>query len=97
MARGIKVPKKKPIIDALSIRQDIKRLIADIARMDYKKVRENASIRDDLGVDSLAAMEILACIEKKLGIIIDEAKAFDVVTVKDLLDLVIKTLEKKRR
>jgi acyl carrier protein len=97
MPKVMVVPTKKPIINADNIRQDIRRLIADIARMDYKKVKENASIRDDLGVDSLAAMEILACIEKKLGIIIDEAKAFDVVTVKDLLNLVIKTLEKKRR
>jgi len=78
------------------IRKDIKKLIADIARMNVKKIKETANIRDDLGVDSLAAMEILAAIEKRLGIVIDEAKAFDVVTVKDLMDLVMFYLEKKR-
>jgi len=65
--------------------------------MDAGKVRESASIRDDLGIDSLAAMEILASIEKRLGIVIDEAKAFDVVTVEDLLDLVTQCLKKKKR
>ncbi|MFA5389784.1 MAG: acyl carrier protein [Candidatus Omnitrophota bacterium] len=80
-----------------NVRDDVKKLVAQIARMDVKKVGESASIRDDLGIDSLAAMEILASIEKRLGITIDEAKAFDVVTVKDLIDLVIQSLGKKRK
>jgi len=77
------------------IREDIKKVIADIARMDVKKVKESHDIRNDLGVDSLAAMEILASIEKNLDIVIDEAKAFNVVTVKDLIDLVMHYLQKK--
>jgi len=77
------------------IREDIKKVIADIARIDVKKVRESQDIRSDLGVDSLAAMEILASIEKKLDIVIDEAKAFNVITVKDLIDLVMHYLQKK--
>jgi len=78
------------------IREDIKKVIANIARIDVKKVRESQDIRSDLGVDSLAAMEILASIEKNLDIVIDEAKAFNVVTVKDLIDLVIHYLKKKK-
>ena len=84
----------------LKVRQDVKKLVAEIARVNARKIKESANIRDDLGVDSLSAMEILAAIEKRLGIVIDEAKAFDVVTVKDLIDLVTSYLykkEKKRR
>ncbi len=77
------------------VREDLKKLVAEIARMDVKKIKEGDSIRDDLGVDSLAAMEILASIEKKLKITIDEAKAFDIVTVKDLLDLVMSYVKKR--
>jgi len=83
--------------ESSKIRNDVKKLVAQIARMDAGKVRENASIRDDLGIDSLAAMEILASIEKRLGIVIDEAKAFDIVTVEDLLDLVTECFKKKKR
>lgn len=83
--------------ESSKIKNDVKKLVAQIARMDARKVRESASIRDDLGIDSLAAMEILASIEKRLGIVIDEAKAFDVVTVEDLLDLVTQSLNKKKR
>jgi acyl carrier protein len=89
--------KKAATRESSKIREDVKKLVAQIARMNAKKVRENARIRDDLGIDSLAAMEILASIEKRLGVVIDEAKAFDVVTVKDLLDLVTQCLKKKKR
>ena len=82
--------------ESSKIKKDVKKLVGQIARMDYRKVREDASIRDDLGIDSLAAMEILASIEKRLGIVIDEARAFDVVTVEDLLDLVAECLKKKK-
>ena len=83
--------------ESSKIRNDVKKLVAQIARMDSRKVKESASIRDDLGIDSLAAMEILASIEKRLDIVIDEAKAFDVVTLKDLLDLVMEYLRKKKK
>ncbi|PIP68071.1 MAG: acyl carrier protein [Candidatus Omnitrophica bacterium CG_4_9_14_0_2_um_filter_42_8] len=83
--------------ESSKIKSDVRKLVAQIAKMDAGKVRESASIRDDLGIDSLAAMEILASIEKRLGIVIDEAKAFDVVTVEDLLDLVTQCLKKKKR
>ncbi|MBU1147371.1 MAG: acyl carrier protein [Candidatus Omnitrophica bacterium] len=85
----------KKISKTLAIREDVKRLISEIARMDVIKVKEDADIRDDLGIDSLSAMEILAAIEKKLGIVIDEAKAFDIVTVRDLIDLVMFYVKEK--
>jgi acyl carrier protein len=78
------------------VSEDVKRLVAQIAMLDVKEVRENANIKDDIGIDSLGAAEILASIEKHLGIVIDEAKAFNVVTVSDLIDLVMFYLKKRR-
>ena len=78
-------------------RKDVKKLIAEIARMDAAKINESDKIRDDLGIDSLMAMEMLAAIEKRLGIVVDEAKAFNVVTAKDLIDLVIFYSKKRKR
>ncbi len=78
-------------------RENVKKLISEIARMDTGKIDEGDSIRDDLGIDSLMAMEILAAIEKRLGIAIDEAKAFEVVTVRDMIDMVEFYLRKKKK
>jgi len=87
---------KKRSIETSKVRKDVKKLVAEIARMDPGEVKESTNIRDDLGVDSLMAMEILAAIEKRLRITIDEAKVFDVVTVKDLIDLVMFYLKEKQ-
>jgi len=89
-----KASRKIPI-DKLNLRKEIKRLLAEITRMDAAKIKETDNIRDDLGVDSLMAMEVLAAIEKRLDIRIDEAKVFDVVTVKDLINLVVAYIRKK--
>ncbi len=78
-------------------RENVKKLIAEIARMDAGKIKESDSIRDDLGIDSLMAVEMLAAIEKRFGISIDEAKAFNVVTAKDLIGLVMFYSKKRKR
>ncbi len=75
-------------------RENVKKLIAEIARMDADRIDEGDSIRDDLGIDSLMAVEMLAAIEQRLGIAMDEAKAFNVVIVKDLINLVMSSLKK---
>ncbi len=75
--------KKKTDIDG-----KIKATISRVARIDESEFDENTVIREELGIDSLRAMEILAAIETILNINIDEAKAFDVVTVGDLIKLV---------
>jgi len=82
--------------EAPNMRKDVKKLIAEIAKIDIRKIKESDSIRDDLGIDSLMAVEMLAAIEKRLGISIDEAKAFNVVTAKDLMDLVMAYLKKRK-
>lgn len=89
MARDKKLSKN------IDIRKDVKKLVAEIARVNPNKIDEDTDIREDLGIDSLASVEILAAIEKRLGIAIDEAEAFDIETVKDLLDLVTEYMEKK--
>ena len=83
----------KEIEKRAQIRKKVKKLLAEIARVNDDKIKENAKIRDDLGVDSVSSMEILAAIETRLGIVIDEARAFNIVTVKDLIELVMFYLE----
>lgn len=93
----IKKSKKRTDTNRLDIRKNVKKLVAGISRMDAGNIKESDNIRDDLGIDSLMAMEILAAIEKRLGITIDEARILDVVSVRDLIDLVIVYLKKKKR
>ncbi|MDO8602560.1 MAG: acyl carrier protein [Candidatus Omnitrophota bacterium] len=92
----MKKAKDLKIAELSKKRESVKKLIAEIARMDADKIDESDGIRDDLGIDSLMAVEMLAAIEKRLGVVMDEAKAFDIVTVKDLIDLVMEWFKNKR-
>ena len=78
-----------------NIEKGIIRILADVARAKASDIKRTTNIREDLGIDSLNAMEILAAIEVKFNIIVDEAKAFDIVTVEDLNKAVFEHFEKK--
>ena len=70
------------------LEKEIKEIVSKVARVDESGIKNDTKIRDELGLDSLNAMEILAAIEVRFGITIDEAKVFDVITFKDLSNLV---------
>lgn len=76
---------KLPILKKL--KEEVKQIISDITRVQISEITDMVDIRNGLGVDSLQAMEILVAIEQKYGIKIDEAKAFDIVTFADLIQL----------
>ena len=74
-----------PQIDA---REKVKQIMAGVLRISASEISSEKLVRDDLGMDSMQAIESLAILEKELGIIIDPDKAFDVATVDDLFKLV---------
>ena len=59
-----------------------------IANIDAEDLQADALIREELGIDSLKAMEIVATLEKNLKISIDEGKLLEVKTVKDFFQLI---------
>jgi acyl carrier protein len=69
-------------------RKRIKQVLAQIARIDKDSFSEAARIREDLGVDSLMAMETLAALETIYDIEIDVSRVVDVVTVGDMMNLI---------
>lgn len=69
-------------------RQRIKQVLAKIARIDKDSFSEAARIREDIGVDSLMAMETLAALETIYDIEIDVSKVVEVVTVGDMINLI---------
>lgn len=74
---------------------EIKEIISRISRIDASELEENIVIRDELGVDSLMAMEIIATCEKQLDIHIDEGILFEIETIGDFINLIVKLYEQK--
>lgn len=54
------------------IRAEIKRLIANVTEREPDEVPDTAHFMDELGVDSLMAMEVMIAIDKKFKIDIPE-------------------------
>ena len=54
------------------IRLTIKRLIAQVIERDPEEIPDTASFREELGVDSLMAMEVMVAVDKKFHIDIPE-------------------------
>ena len=54
------------------IRMAMKRLIAQITEREPEDIPDRASFRDELGVDSLMAMEVMVAVDKKFHIDIPE-------------------------
>jgi acyl carrier protein len=67
----------------------VREVIASISRIDVSELADDVNVREELGIDSLMAMEIIATIEKALQIHIDEAQYADIETVGEFIDLVI--------
>lgn len=53
-----------------------------------KPIASSTSLRSDLGLDSLDAIEVMWDIEKEFGIEINPSRTYDVRTVSDVVDVV---------
>ncbi|WP_280528860.1 acyl carrier protein [Bosea sp. ANAM02] len=67
---------------------DIARILVDALGVDREKVTADARLSDDLGADSLDAIEILTNIEMERDISISDTEAEAIVTVGDLASIV---------
>ena len=64
------------------------KIIKDILTDDVEKINPEAKLIDDLGADSLTAVEIVMELEKELGVDIDDSEVEKIVTVQDVINIV---------
>ena len=62
----------------------LKRIVTD----DESKLVPEAKLIDDLGADSLTAVEITMELEEKLGITISDDEVSTIVTIQDIINIV---------
>ena len=74
---------------------EIKKIISKITRIDIKKITNNASLRNDLFIDSLQASQIVFLIEEQYKIKIDEVEIFNVENVLDVVEVLKEYLLEK--
>lgn len=63
----------------------VKEIMVDTVNCDEDLVTMEASIKEDLGLDSLDAMELSMALEEAYGLTIEEEALTGFVTVKDIV------------
>lgn len=76
-----------------TLQKEIKTIVANIAEIEEDKLTPSAKFSDDLGVDSMKALEIVATIEKKYKVIIPEDKIPTIRSLQNVYDIVEKLVK----
>jgi acyl carrier protein len=67
---------------------DVRKLVADILEIEEQKITPDMRFVEDLGMDSMMALEILASAEKKYKIKISEDYLPKVTTLQSMIDII---------
>jgi acyl carrier protein len=64
-----------------SIDDRVLAMVSELTQTPSSQIRPDDDLRDDLGLDSVGAMELLAALSENLGIDVDPTKAAELRTV----------------
>jgi len=76
--------------------QQLRQIVSRVSRIDVSELLPDVRIREELGIDSLMAMEIVATCEMQMDVRIDEARLYEVQTVGDFEALILGLLPQRR-
>ena len=68
--------------------EEIKSAIVEALNVKEDEVTPEANLRDDLGIDSLDAVELVMELEDTFSVKIEDSEAQNFVTVKDIVDFI---------
>jgi acyl carrier protein len=74
-------------IDDLTLEKELREIICKITEIDPKEIGLESKFVEDLGMDSMMALEILAAIEKKYKIQVPEEKLGQLINLKEAINL----------
>ena len=80
---------------ATQLAQDITAIVAEVAEMDEKELWDNRDkhFMDELEIDSMLGLEIVASIEKKYRIEIEEEELLNITSLNVTIELVQRLLD----
>ena len=78
-----------------NLEKEIRSLVAGILEIDEDKITPDARFVEDLGMDSMMALEILASVEKKYKLRIPESYLTKVTSLSNMLEIARNMIGKK--
>ena len=80
----------------LDIESEVKKIAAEVAEIDAGSIRAEASLFEDLGLDSMEVLEILVMVERRFNLQFREEDLVQLKTVKSTVDLIAAYLAKEQ-
>jgi len=80
-------------VTAEQIRDEVKRLIAEVTEREPEEITDTALFAEELGVDSLMAMEVMVAVDKKYKINIPEDEFAKIKNVNDTVEVVTRHMD----
>ena len=74
--------------DKQSIENQLKSIIFDRLDIKLENIKSDSHIKNDLGIDSFGAVELIFEIKDKFGIIIEDRELKSLGTIKDIVNLI---------
>ncbi len=68
--------------------EQIKKVLVDAINVDEEAVTPEAKLNDDLGIDSLAAVELALELETEFDVRIEDEELAKLETVQDIIDII---------
>ena len=82
-------------IETSVLEKDIRSMVAEILETEESKITPDAKFVEDLGMDSMMALEILAAAEKKYKIKIPEEYLVKVTTINSVVEMIKSIIDGK--
>ena len=79
---------KKPNLEA-----EIKELVSGVIAIPVENLKSEADIFNELGVDSLKAIEIVAAFERKYRVVVPEKEIPNIRSIKQIADMAAKLIK----
>jgi len=80
----------------VNLEQEIKQLFSNVTGISIDKLKTDANLWQELGIDSIKAIEITVAIEKKFKIRVRDEQIPEIATISDAIRIVGGALEKKQ-
>ncbi len=74
------------------VREEIQQLIAELTELDQDKITDSALLVEDLGIDSLMAIEILVLLDKRYQVKIPGEEFHQIKNVREVVSAVMQRL-----
>jgi acyl carrier protein len=75
--------------------ESLRELVADVLDVDVATLTDDARFIEDIGVDSLMALEIMVVLERTYDVELDESELAEVVSLRKMHDLLAGKIGKR--